>query len=215
MCPTRASANWPISPCPWTASTGSTSANRTCLRRTTSSRPPIRAMHDGFTYYTENAGLPSLRRAIAAYYARLHAVELDPATEIVVTASGVQALNVGIRAVLDPGDEALVLTPAWPNGAANVALANAVPRDGPAPAVRRPLRGRFRRPRTRRHSAHAAAHLHVAIESARLGGHRGGAARGCSSSPGGTGCGCLPTKSTTASTTPARGWACRRPPSCG
>ena len=87
----------------------------------------IRAMHDGFTYYTENAGLPSLRRAIADYYARLHAVELDPQTEIVVTASGVQALNVGIRAVLDPGDEALVLTPAWPNGAANVALANAVP----------------------------------------------------------------------------------------
>ena len=87
----------------------------------------IRAMNGGYTYYTENAGLPSLRRAIAASYARLHAVELDAAAEIVVTASGVQALNVGIRAVLDPGDEALVLTPAWPNGAANVALANAVP----------------------------------------------------------------------------------------
>ena len=61
----------------------------------------VRAMHDGFTYYTENAGLPSLRRAIAASYARLQGVELDPGTEIVVTASGVQALNVGIRAVLD------------------------------------------------------------------------------------------------------------------
>ena len=48
----------------------------------------IRAMHGGFTYYTENAGLPSLRRAIAAYYARLHAVALDPESEIVVTASG-------------------------------------------------------------------------------------------------------------------------------
>lgn len=87
----------------------------------------IRAMNGGFTYYTENAGLPSLRRAIAESYARLHGVELDPESEIVVTASGVQALNVAIRAVLDPGDEALVLTPAWPNGAANVAMANARP----------------------------------------------------------------------------------------
>ena len=76
----------------------------------------IRAMQDGFTFYTENAGLPSLRRAIADNYRRLHGVELDPASEIVVTASGVQALNLGIRCALDPGDEALVLTPAWPNG---------------------------------------------------------------------------------------------------
>src|SRR3984957_12696393 len=64
----------------------------------------IRAMHDGFTFYTENAGLPSTRRAIAAHYRKLQGVVLDPAGEIVVTASGVQALNLGIRCVLDPGD---------------------------------------------------------------------------------------------------------------
>ena len=45
---------------------------------------------------------------------------------MVVTASGVQALNVAIRCVIDPGDEAIVLTPAWPNGSSNVALANGV-----------------------------------------------------------------------------------------
>src|SRR3954462_5090265 len=56
----------------------------------------IRAMQDGFTFYTENAGLPSLRRAIAESYRGLQGVELDPESEIVVTASGVQALNVGI-----------------------------------------------------------------------------------------------------------------------
>src|ERR1700736_3826635 len=61
----------------------------------------IRALQDGYTFYTENAGLPSLRRAIAANYQRLHAVKLNPATEIVVTASGVQALNLGIRCALD------------------------------------------------------------------------------------------------------------------
>src|SRR5436309_8208507 len=49
-----------------------------------------RALADGFTFYTENAGLPSLRRAIAANYRRLQSVELDPASEIEVTTSGVQ-----------------------------------------------------------------------------------------------------------------------------
>ena len=88
-------------------------------------RAATRAMHEGYTFYTENAGLPSLREAIADYYQRLHSVRIDPAREIVVTASGVQALNVAIRCVLDPGDEALVLTPAWPNGSSIVKMANA------------------------------------------------------------------------------------------
>ena len=93
----------------------------------------VRAMQDGFTFYTENAGLPSLRRAIAENYRRLQGVELDPMTEIVVTASGVQALNLGIRCALDPGDEAIVLTPAWPNGSSSVMMANAAVRQIPHP----------------------------------------------------------------------------------
>ena len=90
-----------------------------------------RAMLDGYTMYTENAGLPSLRRALAAHYERLHGVSLDPFSEIVVTNSGVQALNVGIRCALDPGDEAIVLTPAWPNQSSNVRMCNATPREIP------------------------------------------------------------------------------------
>lgn len=92
-----------------------------------------RAIREGHTFYTENAGLPSLRRAIAESYRKLHQVEIDPNGEIVVTASGVQALNVAIRSTLDPGDEALLLTPAWPNGASIVALSNAVARQIPHP----------------------------------------------------------------------------------
>jgi len=88
----------------------------------------VAALADGYTFYTENAGLPSLRRAIARHYEKWHGVELDPESEIVVTASGVQALNVTLRSMLDPGDEALVLTPAWPNGSSIVAMSNAVAR---------------------------------------------------------------------------------------
>jgi aspartate aminotransferase len=86
----------------------------------------VKALADGYTYYTSNAGLPSLRQALADQYQRVQNVALDP-REIVITASGVQALNVAIRTVLDPGDEALILTPAWPNGSASVQMANAVP----------------------------------------------------------------------------------------
>ena len=89
------------------------------------------ALADGYTFYTENAGLPSLREALAEKYRELHQVELDPGSEIVITSSGVQALNVGIRCALDPGDEALLLTPAWPNGSAIVQMFNARPRQVP------------------------------------------------------------------------------------
>jgi len=98
-------------------------------------RAAQKAMADGFTFYTENAGLPSLRKSLARYYQELQGVELDPANEIVITASGVQALNLGIRCVIDPGDEALVLTPAWPNGASNVAMANGVAKEIAQPLV--------------------------------------------------------------------------------
>jgi hypothetical protein len=91
------------------------------------------ALAEGFTYYSENAGLPGLRQDLAAYYRRVHGVEVDPRSEIVVTASGVQALNVGIRCLLNPGDEALVLTPIWPNGAAIIRMDNAVPVEVPLP----------------------------------------------------------------------------------
>lgn len=90
-------------------------------------RAAVRALDAGFTFYTENAGLPSLREALSDYYRRRHGVTLDPRREIVITASGVQALNVAIRCTLDPGDEALVLTPAWPNGASIVSMSNARP----------------------------------------------------------------------------------------
>jgi aspartate/methionine/tyrosine aminotransferase len=85
------------------------------------------ALEEGYTFYTENAGLPGLRQDLAEYYRTMHGVGLDWRSEIIVTASGVQALNVGIRCVLDPGDEALVLTPAWPNASAIVRMDNATP----------------------------------------------------------------------------------------
>ncbi len=82
---------------------------------------------DGYTFYSPNAGLTSLRTALAAKAAELHGVDLDPTGEIVVTASGSQALNVVVRCAVGPGDEALILTPNWPNGTAVVSLYGGTP----------------------------------------------------------------------------------------
>ncbi len=91
----------------------------------------MQALEQDFTFYSENQGLPSLRAAIAQKYAELHNVDLDPASEIIVTTSGVQALNLTIRCTLNPGDEALILTPNWPNGAEIVRLYGATPKEVP------------------------------------------------------------------------------------
>jgi aspartate aminotransferase len=89
------------------------------------------ALEQGYTFYSENAGLPGLRRGIADYYLGTQGVRLDPETEIVITASGVQALHSTIRCALNPGDEAIILTPAWPNAASDVQMDNAVPVEVP------------------------------------------------------------------------------------
>lgn len=88
------------------------------------------AIDEGYTYYTSNAGMPSTREAIARYYSTVQNVSVDP-DNVVVTASGVQGLNVGIRCLLDPGDEAIVLTPNWPNASAIAQMCNAVPVEVP------------------------------------------------------------------------------------
>ncbi|NJN81304.1 MAG: pyridoxal phosphate-dependent aminotransferase [Caldilineaceae bacterium] len=94
----------------------------------------VQAIHDGHTFYSENAGIPPLRAAIADKVAELHRVELAP-TDVLVTASGVQALNVAIRCVIDPGDAAIVLSPNWPNGTEIVRLIGATPTEIPLVAV--------------------------------------------------------------------------------
>src|SRR5260370_32653102 len=74
-----------------------------------------RALDANHTYYTPNAGYPALREAIAAQYQDLHAVELDPKREVVVTASGMVAIAIACQATVGPGGSALVVTPLSPN----------------------------------------------------------------------------------------------------
>jgi aspartate aminotransferase len=91
----------------------------------------VRALREGLTFYSENAGLPGLRGAIARQYSALHGLDVDPASQIVVTAGGVQALHLAIRSALEPGEEAIVLSPAWPNSTSIIRLSHGIPVDVP------------------------------------------------------------------------------------
>jgi aspartate/methionine/tyrosine aminotransferase len=84
-----------------------------------------RAIDASLTFYTPNAGYPSLRQAIADRVLDLHSVAVDPMREVVVTAGGMVALVLAAQATVGPGDSAVILTPLWPNVAAAVRVAGA------------------------------------------------------------------------------------------
>lgn len=71
------------------------------------------AMHGGHNQYAPMPGLPALREAIAGKLLQVLAVQVDPITEITVTAGATQAIYTAIAAVLHAGDEALILEPAY------------------------------------------------------------------------------------------------------
>ncbi|MGC9189471.1 MAG: pyridoxal phosphate-dependent aminotransferase [Conexivisphaera sp.] len=71
-----------------------------------------RALEEGFTHYTPNAGLPELRRAISERYARDYGAHVDQ-EEVLVTQGGSQAILEAMAAVMDEGDSVLVPTPAF------------------------------------------------------------------------------------------------------
>lgn len=73
----------------------------------------IRSLQDKKTWYTPNAGLMELRETIGTYVKRKFDVEYVPKTEILVTVGGSEAIDMALRAVINPGDEVLVPEPSF------------------------------------------------------------------------------------------------------
>lgn len=73
----------------------------------------ITTLQQGKTVYTANAGLLELRCAISKYLERKYNLKYDPKGEIIVTVGGSEAIDLCIRAVVDPGDEVLVVEPSF------------------------------------------------------------------------------------------------------
>ena len=73
----------------------------------------IYSLERGRTFYTSNSGLKDLRNEISAYLKRRCQVEYDPEKEIMVTVGGSEAIDIGLRAVLNPGEEVIIPQPSY------------------------------------------------------------------------------------------------------
>lgn len=73
----------------------------------------IESLEKGKTYYTSNAGTLELRREICNYLKRRFDLDYDPIHETVVTVGGSEAIDIAIRAVVEPGDEVIIPTPCF------------------------------------------------------------------------------------------------------
>ena len=87
----------------------------------------IYSLEKGRTFYTSNAGLKELKSEICSYLSRRFEVTYDPDHEVMVTVGGSEAIDVALRAMLDPGDEVLIPQPSYVSYVPCTILANGVP----------------------------------------------------------------------------------------
>ena len=87
----------------------------------------IYSLEKGRTFYTSNAGLKELKQEICSYLSRRFAVTYDPDHEVIVTVGGSEAIDIALRAMLDPGDEVLIPQPSYVSYVPCTILANGVP----------------------------------------------------------------------------------------
>ena len=84
----------------------------------------IFALEKGKTSYTDNRGLLSLRREISSYVSSFFGPEYDPQSEVLVTVGVSEAIDIALRAILNPGDKVLYHEPCYVSYAPSVTLAH-------------------------------------------------------------------------------------------
>lgn len=94
----------------------------------------VDAIRSGANQYPPGLGIPALRHAVAAHQRRFYDVELDPDTEVLITAGATEALAGALLGMLETGDEVVVFEPMYDSYQAVIALAGA----RPVPVLLRP-----------------------------------------------------------------------------
>lgn len=87
----------------------------------------IRALQEGHTHYTSNAGIPELREKLVAHLQMLYGIQYDPKNEAIITVGGSEALYLAATALVNAGDEVIIPTPCFVSYQAQVILADGVP----------------------------------------------------------------------------------------
>lgn len=91
----------------------------------------VYALERGATGYTSNLGLLELREALSQYVAQTFGVEYDPESEILITTGVSEAVDLALRALVDPGDEVVYHEPCYVSYAPVTQLAGGIPRAVP------------------------------------------------------------------------------------
>lgn len=76
-------------------------------------REAIKTLERGKTVYTANAGLIRLRQEISRYTAEKTGITYDPASEVIVTVGGSEAIDLTVRSIVEPGDEVIIIEPSF------------------------------------------------------------------------------------------------------
>ena len=87
----------------------------------------ISSLEKGKTFYTSNSGLKDLRQEICNYLERKQGITYNPEKEVLVTVGGSEAIDIGLRAVINPGEEVLIPQPSFVSYEPCAILAGAVP----------------------------------------------------------------------------------------
>ena len=90
-------------------------------------RTAITALEKGKTVYTSNSGLAELRGAISEYTNKKINVKYNPDNEMIVTVGGSEAIDLAIRAIVEPGDEVLIVEPCFVCYSPIVTLTGGIP----------------------------------------------------------------------------------------
>jgi aminotransferase len=85
------------------------------------------ALERGATHYTSNLGFLELRKALSAYVRKAFGAEYNPENEVLITVGVSEALDLGLRALLNPGDEVLYHEPCYVSYRATILFAHGVP----------------------------------------------------------------------------------------
>ncbi len=85
------------------------------------------SIRNGETAYTSNAGDPKLRKAIARYMEERFSLSYDPMGEIMVTVGASEAIDLAMRAIINPGDEVIIPDPCYVSYEPNVLMVHGVP----------------------------------------------------------------------------------------
>ena len=87
----------------------------------------IYSLEKGKTFYTSNSGIKELRVEICNYLKRSQNVTYDPMKEVIITVGGSEAIDIGLRAMINPGDEVLIPQPSYVSYEPCAILAGAKP----------------------------------------------------------------------------------------